>query len=83
MNAQIKPVPRALERPKYDNHFLGHEADWISANVIDLLLWWEACGQQDGEMNPKDFPAFARSQHDIQQSLRDAYRDTHSKWRDD
>lgn len=79
MNAQLQPVQRVAERPKYDNHLLGYEADWIKANRAALHSWWDGGG--DG-LPEDDFDRFCRSQHEIQLSLRDAYRDTHSKYRD-
>jgi hypothetical protein len=79
VNAQLKPVAAPVERPTYDNHFLGYETDWIKANRTALHSWWDGSGD---DLPDADFDVFCRTQHDIQLSLRDAYRDTHSAWRD-
>jgi hypothetical protein len=77
MNAQRIPIVEpAIQRPTYDNTFLGYEADWIEANIVDLLSWWDTCGQHDGMTDPKEFPSFARSQHDLELTRREDYRNT-------
>lgn len=82
MNAQLKAIlEHVIERPTYDNHFLGYESDWIKANAEMLRKWWNTL-QTEGEEPESSFHLFCQCQHDIQLSLRDAYRDTHSKYRD-
>lgn len=77
MNAQRIPIVEpAITRPSYDNTFLGYESDWIEANMVDLLSWWDTCGLHDGLTDPKEFPSFARSQHDLELARREDYRKT-------
>jgi hypothetical protein len=83
MNAQLKPIAPAIQRPRYDNHFVGYEADWIKANYSALSDWYSLLSAEVGEsLSCDDFPLFCRCQHDIEVGLRTAYRETHSKWRD-
>lgn len=84
MNAQVKAiVDSVIARPTYDNHFLGYEADWVKANQAMLRKWWDTLNALAGEEPDESFDIFCLCQHDIQQSLRDDYRDTHSKYRDE
>ena len=70
MNAQLKPITaRAIERPTYDNEFLGYADDWFFANSAALIAWWNA-----GEKDDRDFDSFVRSQHDIELQRRDDNR---------
>lgn len=83
MNAQLKFVAPAITRPRYDNRFVGYEADWIKANFSALSDWYSLLSAEVGEaLSCDDFKSFCQCQHDIEVGLRTAYRETHSKWRD-
>jgi hypothetical protein len=83
VNAQLKPVAPGIQRPQYDNHFVGHENDWINANYSALSDWFTLLSAEVGEpLCPDDFALFCRYQHELQQTLRTAYCETHSAWRD-
>lgn len=76
MNAQRIPIVEpAAQRPSYDNTMLGWESDWIEANIVALLEWWDTLGGTD--FSPSDeFPSFARSQHDIELTRRADFKNT-------
>lgn len=80
MNAQRLPIVEpAIQRPSYDNTFLGYESDWIESNITDLLLWWDTLGGT--AFTPtNEFPSFARSQHDIELARRDEFKNTLRQW---
>jgi hypothetical protein len=77
VNAQLKAiVDTVIARPEYDNHFLGYEADWVTANLPMLRKWWDTLNAVAGEEPDESFDVFCLCQHDIQLSLRDGYRNT-------
>lgn len=80
MNAVLKPITvMPLQRPTYvKSELLGHEREWIEANKALLRSWWnQLAGQSEEPLLDSDFDAFCGAQHDMQLTLRDAYRDAY------
>lgn len=76
MNAQRLPELQPVhKRPTYDNEHLGYESDWISANLADLVDWWDTCG--GAAITPQnEFRSFCAAQHDIELAKRDGFKQT-------
>jgi hypothetical protein len=73
VNAQLKYVPRAIERPQFDNTNVTHVCLWVRDNFKALQSYYEALGralpedQEDGLTafsKAQAFSAFAQCQHD-------------------
>lgn len=72
MNARLRPIgAQIVRRPDYDNSMLGFERDWIEDNSALLERWWKAGEHIDGE-----FGLFCRSQHDIELTRREDFKQT-------
>lgn len=78
MVAVLRPiVAEILQRPTYDNQFLGYEADWVRMNEPLLKLWWDQCAEIGGTpCEESDFALFCRAQHDMQVEIRDELKRT-------
>jgi hypothetical protein len=76
MNARLQPIGiRPLVRPRYDNEHLGHESDWIAANVGALRAWWSSCEETLGTpLEQDDFSIFCRAQHDAELQRREDFK---------
>lgn len=71
MNAVLRPTAQLVEKPMYDNALLGYESDWIIANSGALWEWWRSGPHVEGE-----FGLFCRSQHDIELTRREDFKQT-------
>lgn len=65
MNAQLKPVELAAERPVYNNENVAFADYWIRDNHEALLAWWNAGEHYEGE-----FLSFCLAQWDYAESRR-------------
>ena len=60
MNAQLKPIELAAERPVYNNENVAFADYWIKDNHDALLSWWNAGEHYEGE-----FESFCLSQWSV------------------
>jgi hypothetical protein len=65
VNAQLKPVELAAERPVYNNENVAFADYWIRDNHEALLAWWNAGEHYEGE-----FLSFCLAQWDYAESRR-------------
>lgn len=75
MNAQLKPIEAPVAAPEYDNAMLGWQDDWIADNR-GALLTRSLISTLGDAVDKADFEIFCRSQHDIERSRRDEFKQT-------
>jgi len=56
--------------------------DWIACNQDLLCQWWKQLDDHAPPATEHDFAIWCGGQYDIELTLRNAYRETHSKYRD-
>lgn len=80
MNAQLRPVLLASERPKYLgwHHVRRNEPEqWIALNLTLIREWWRAGFEHrpDLEYDEMDFQPFCRVQFDLERMRFEELRD--------
>lgn len=74
MNAQLQPIPRAIERPAYDNRRIKYASTWVEDNLKALQTYYVELGKslpsaaddnRTGFSRAQAFSAFCAVQWDI------------------
>lgn len=62
MNAQLKYVPRAIERPTFNNERVKHVCLWVADNLPALRAYYADLGKALPEDHESYLTAFAKAQ---------------------
>lgn len=71
MNAMLKPIPRAIERPAYRGWNLvrqNEQVAWVRLNYDLIAGWFAACGATLDDCTTETMDSFAEAQWDIQRA---------------
>jgi hypothetical protein len=62
VNALLKPIPRAIERPTYDNTNVKHVCLWVRDNLKALQSYYGELGRALPAGHEDNLTAFAKAQ---------------------